>query len=147
MLKWLAEPKLGERRLVGCHGVAPCSIRLRAGASLPKFAAQANAKVELNHRDQTCEVLIDTGISRRVKWSKRRVTLPLVLAPEASASLLGYALKNPSALNLVSGHYSDRARSLPADRVQLGKWTGMSVARRLFRFGRPACVSQHLCPI
>ena len=26
------------------------------------------------------------------------------------------------------------------------KWTGMSVARRLFRFGRPACVSQHLCP-
>jgi hypothetical protein len=26
------------------------------------------------------------------------------------------------------------------------KWTGMSVARRLFRFGRPACVFQHLCP-
>jgi hypothetical protein len=26
------------------------------------------------------------------------------------------------------------------------KWTGMSVARRLFRFGRPACISQHLCP-
>src|SRR5258706_14302993 len=22
----------------------------------------------------------------------------------------------------------------------------MSVARRLFRFGRPACISQHLCP-
>jgi hypothetical protein len=26
------------------------------------------------------------------------------------------------------------------------KWTGMRIARRLFRFGRPACVSQHLCP-
>src|SRR5213075_1175426 len=28
----------------------------------------------------------------------------------------------------------------------LGKWTGMRVARPLLRFGRPACVSQHLCP-
>src|ERR1051325_8352413 len=27
------------------------------------------------------------------------------------------------------------------------KWTGMRVARPLFRFGRPACVSQHLCPL
>ncbi len=27
------------------------------------------------------------------------------------------------------------------------KWSGMSVARRLFRFGRPACISQHLCPV
>ena len=25
-------------------------------------------------------------------------------------------------------------------------WTGMRVARPLLRFGRPACVSQHLCP-
>ena len=38
--------------------------------------------------------LTDTGI-RVAKWSGRRVTLPLGLAPEASASLLGYALKNP----------------------------------------------------
>src|SRR5437773_11512425 len=28
----------------------------------------------------------------------------------------------------------------------LGKWTGMRVLRPLLRFGRPACVSQHLCP-
>jgi hypothetical protein len=26
------------------------------------------------------------------------------------------------------------------------KWTGMRVARPLLRFGRPACISQHLCP-
>ena len=51
-----------------------------------------DTKAELNRRGQACEVLADTGISRRVKWSERRVTLPLVLAPEASASLLGYAL-------------------------------------------------------
>ena len=29
----------------------------------------------------------------RGKWSERRVTLPLAPAPEAGASLLGYALK------------------------------------------------------
>lgn len=26
------------------------------------------------------------------------------------------------------------------------KWTGMRVVRPLLRFGRPACISQHLCP-
>jgi hypothetical protein len=31
----------------------------------------------------------------------------------------------PSALNPMSGHYFDRARSLPADRVQLGKWSSI----------------------
>ena len=46
----------------------------------------------MNRRSQACEVLAGTGISRRVKWVERRVTLPLALAPEASASLLGYAL-------------------------------------------------------
>src|SRR5215475_10525084 len=36
----------------------------------------------------------------------------------------------------------------PGSLVRLGfqKWTDMRVARPLFRFGRPACVSQHLCP-
>ena len=34
-----------------------------------------------------------TPPSRRGKWTERRVTLPLDLAPEASASLLGYTLK------------------------------------------------------
>src|SRR5258705_9517272 len=29
-----------ERRLVGRHGLAPCSIRVRAGASLSKFATR-----------------------------------------------------------------------------------------------------------
>ena len=52
-----------------------------------------DAKAELNRRSQACEVLADTGISRRVKWTERRVSLPLDLAPEASASLLGYTLE------------------------------------------------------
>ena len=61
-------------------------------------------------------ILAHTGV-RVAKWTERRVTLPLGLAPEASASLLGYAL-----------------------------WTGMRVTLSLFRFGRPTCVYQHLCP-
>ena len=52
-----------------------------------------DTKAELNHRGEVCEALADTGISRRVKWTERRVTLPLDLAPEASAPLLGYTLK------------------------------------------------------
>ena len=52
-----------------------------------------DTKAELNRRSQVCEVLTGTGISRRGKWTERRVTLPLDLAPEASASLLGYTLK------------------------------------------------------
>src|ERR1017187_2076022 len=53
----------------------------------------------------------------------------------------------PSALNPASGHYFDRARSLPAYQVQLGKrkWSSIRVLRPVFRFGRPACISQHLC--
>ncbi len=38
--------------------------------------------------------------------------------------------QDPSALNPMSGHYFDRARSLPADRVQLGKWLAESKPRR-----------------
>src|SRR6516162_6067163 len=52
----------------------------------------------------------------------------------------------PSALNPAPGHYFDRAWSLPADWIHLGKWTGMRVSRPLLRFGKPACVYQHLCP-
>ena len=62
-------------------------------ATLMAVCKDRDAKAELNHRGQICEVLIDTGISRHGKWTERRVTLPLDLAPEASASLLGYALK------------------------------------------------------
>ena len=66
-------------------------------ATLMAVCKDRDTKAELNHRSQVCEVLADTGISRRVKWSERRVTLPLSLAPEASASLLGYALINSPA--------------------------------------------------
>jgi hypothetical protein len=80
----------------------------------------ANAKVELNHRSQVCEALTGTGV---------RV-----------------AERIPSTLNPAPGHYFDRAGSLPAGRIHLGKWTGMRVTLSLFRFGRPTCVYQHLCP-
>jgi hypothetical protein len=78
-------------------------------------------------------------------------TLPLDLAPEASAPggvPTPFRLRPeelPSALNPISGHYFDRARSLPADRVQLGKWSSIRVSRPVFLLGRQACVSQHLC--
>ena len=55
-------------KMVGCHGFAPCSRRLRAGTSLSKFATlvairkDRNAKAELNHRSQACEVLTGTGV-------------------------------------------------------------------------------------
>ena len=66
-------------------------------ATLVPVRKDRDTKAELNRRSQACEVLTGTGISRRVKWSERRVTLPLALAPEASASLLGYALLNSPA--------------------------------------------------
>ena len=56
-----------DAEMVGCLGFAPSSRRLRAGTSLSKFATQANAKAELNHRGEVCEALAGTGISRRVK--------------------------------------------------------------------------------
>ena len=80
-----------------------------------------NAKAELNHRRQACEVLTGTGV---------RV-----------------AKVSPSALNPAPGHYFDRARSLPAGRIHLGNWSSIRVARPVFRFGRPACISQHLCSL
>ena len=84
-----------DAEMVGRLGFAPSSRRLRAGTSLSKFATQANAKAELNHRSQTCEVLTGTGISRRRNGI-------------------------PSALNPAPGHYFDRAGPLPADRIHLG---------------------------
>ena len=90
-----------------------------------------DTKAELNRRGQACEVLTGTGISHRGKGI-------------------------PSALNPGLGHYFDRAGSLPVDRIHLGNglpsrslgegWTGMRVARPLLRFGRPACIYEHLCP-
>jgi len=59
-----------ERRLVGCHGFAPCSRRLRAGTSLSKFATLCDAMAELNRRSQACEVMTGTGI--RVANVERR---------------------------------------------------------------------------
>jgi len=41
---------------------------------------------------EACEVLTGTGFRVARKWTERRVTLPLAPAPEAGASLLGYAL-------------------------------------------------------
>ena len=84
-----------DAEMVGRLGFAPSSRRLRAGTSLSKFATQANAKAELNHRGEVCEALADTGISRRGK-------------------------RIPSAPNRISGHYFDRAGSLPRHPIRLG---------------------------
>lgn len=112
-------------KVVGCLGFAPSSRRLRAGTSLSKFATRKkrDAKAELNHRGQICEVLIDTGISRRKK--KESQAMAGLVAVRKHLRPCGVSADGPASL---------------------GKWTGMSVARRLSRFGRPACISQHLCP-
>ena len=57
----------------------------------------------------------------------------------------------PSAPNPAPGMVAVRQHLRPCEASairpdSLGKWTGMRVARPLLRFGRPACVSQHLCP-
>ena len=81
--------------MVGRLGFAPSSRRLRAGTSLSKFATRSR------HED---------GVAP--PWSCSR------------SKRLTFRLRSerlPSALNLMSGHYFDRARTLPADRVQLGK--------------------------
>ena len=113
--------------MVGRLGFAPSSRRLRAGTSLSKFATLAaackdcDAKAELNRRGQACELLTDTGISRRAKMVRAGG-----IAPPWScfrSKRLTFRLRSeelPSAQNSVCGHYFDRARSLPADRVQLG---------------------------
>jgi hypothetical protein len=50
--------------MVGRLGIAPSSRRLRAGASLSKFATpkDRDTKAELNRRSQVCEVLTGTGV-------------------------------------------------------------------------------------
>jgi hypothetical protein len=89
--------------MVGCHGFAPCSRRLRAGTSLSKFATlvairkDRNAKAELNRRSQACEVMTGTGV---------RV-----------------AKVSPSAPNPAPDHYFSRARPLSACRIHLGNWS------------------------
>ncbi len=61
----------------------------------------------------------------RIKWSERPVTLRLVPAPEAGASLLGYALGK------MDGHQGIAPR-IPV--------------RKVLADGHHACISQHLCP-
>ena len=112
-----------DAEMVGPTGTRTLTFsRLRDGTSLLKFSATRNrdTKAELNRRGQICEVLIDTGISRREKKTQ------------------AYRIGCPAIASTVRG--------LCEHPIPLGKWTGMWVARPLFRFGRPACVSQHLCP-
>ena len=113
-----AEP---DRRNGGSPRCCPvlCGLRDRCIAAMLATRRRRDAKAELNHRNQACEVLADTGI---------RV-----------------AKRFPSAPNPAPGHYFGRARPRSARRVHLGKWTSIRVARPVFRFGRPACISQHLC--
>lgn len=80
--------------------------------------------MELNHRSQACDVLAGTGVRVAKKNPKRTESgiRPLVRPGEVSAGT----------------------------RDSLGKWTGMRVARPLFRFERSlqtatTCFTQHLC--
>ena len=147
---------IGE--MVGRHGFAPCSRRLRAGTSLSKFATrkERDAKVELNHRNQACEVLADTRIRVARKWTDVLAHGQAGNAPACSCSRSrrGGRPQGPFRLRSETPKRTEsgvrpllRPCGASADEPDsLGKWTGMRVARPLLRFGRPACVSQHLCP-
>ena len=80
-----------------------------------------DTKAELNRRGQICEVLIDAGISHRGNKNPKRTESGVrpLLRP------CGVSADEPDSL---------------------GKWTGMRVMLSLFRFVRPTCVYQHLCP-
>jgi hypothetical protein len=102
----LHPPLRSGRRLVGRHGADLnavrkhlCGLRDRCIAAmlatLVAVRKDRDAKAELNRRSQVCDVLTDTGISRRVK-------------------------EIPSAPNPAPGHYFDRAWSLPAGQIHLG---------------------------
>jgi hypothetical protein len=139
--------------MVGRLGFAPSSRRLRAGTSLSKFATQSrheNRSRSVGRRSQICEALADTGISHRVKMVRAAGNAPACSCSRSKR--LTFRLRSdelPSALKPISDHYFDRARSLPAHQVQLGKmkWSSIRVSRPVFRFGRPACISQHLCSL
>ena len=62
----------GPPRICTWWPCASTSRRVRAGTSLPQFAAKRDTKAELNRRSQVCEALAGTGISRRVKWNPKR---------------------------------------------------------------------------
>lgn len=69
----------------------------------------------MNHRSQDCEVLADTGISHRFEMVRTAGNAPAYSCSRSKR--LTFRLRSdklPSALNSVSGHYFDRARSLPA---------------------------------
>ena len=113
----------------------------------------ARTKIDVSIRDQRLTLTRDGEILRSYPVSSSRFGIG---TEEGSMKTpLGrfrIAEKRiPSAPNRMSGQVAVRQHLRPcavsADEPDsLGKWTGMRVARPLLRFGRPACVSQHLCP-
>ena len=68
------------------------------------------------------KVLADTGISRRVKMVRAGgIAPPWSCSRSKRLTFRLRPVKLLSALNLIPGHYFDRARSLPADQAQLRK--------------------------
>ncbi len=113
-----------KRPLHHCNACDPEAVR-----------KDRDAKVELNHRGQVCEFLADTGISRRIEMVRTAGNAPAFSCSRSKR--LTFRLRSgklPSALNPISGHYSDRARSLSADPVQLRKMARQAEA--LAKVGR-----------
>ena len=131
---------------------ALCGLRDRCIAAmlatLVPVRKDRDTKVELNHRSQACEGPGRHRYSRRVKWSERWVPPPRDPAPEAGASLLGYALINSPAHCTWRPAITSTVRGLCRQTgFNWGKWSSIWVSLPVFRFGRPACISQHLCSV
>src|SRR6266699_2625657 len=137
-------------KMVGRHGFAPRSRRLRAGTSLSMLATQSRHEGGV---EPPSRFRIGMKSWPAPVFASREMVGATGTAPVCSRSRsrrLTFRLRSeilPNALNPASGHYFDGARSLPAHQVQLGKmkWSSIRVLRPVFRFGRPACISQHLC--
>ena len=112
-------------KVVGCHGIAPCSRRVRAGTSLPKFAAQSRREGGSRNCGTPSRFRIGMKPSpapgfRVAKSNPKRTERgirPLVRPCEVSTGKPG----------------------------SLGKWTSIRVSRPVLRVGSAACISQHLC--
>jgi hypothetical protein len=91
---------------------------------------ERNAKAELNRRSQACEVMTGTGIRVAKNWNADLRIGTLLIMEE---------------LVRAESEFGAPEIGLPSRSLGEG-WSSIRLACPVFRFGRPACIFQHLCP-
>jgi len=109
-----------------------CGLRDRCIAAM--LATQARHEGGVEPPQPGCGVLADTGISRRRKLERG----------SATRGRWGEATDEPAR---EYARPTDSTDVLRLTESRSGKWTGIRVALSLLRFGRPACVPHHPCPM